>query len=63
MQAKYLIPYCCNRDTLKFDMQHDHVLKKWNFDLLTPAPGSGGGGGGGGRGSAGIVFGTLLLQS
>ena len=26
-------------------MQHDHVLKKWNFDLLTPAPGSGGGGG------------------
>ena len=27
-----------------FDMQHDHVLKKLNFDLLTPTPGSGGGG-------------------
>ena len=22
-------------------MQHDHVLKKMNFDLLTPTPGSG----------------------
>ena len=21
------------------DMQHDHVLKKWNFDLLTPRVG------------------------
>ena len=28
-------------------MQHDHVLKKLNFDLLTPYQGSGGGGGGG----------------
>ena len=27
-------------------MQHDHILKKMNFDLLTPSPGSGGGGGG-----------------
>ena len=27
-----------------FDMQHDHVLKKLNFDLLTPYPGSGRGG-------------------
>ena len=26
-------------------MQHDHVLKKLNFDLLTPSPGWGGGGG------------------
>ena len=43
MQAKYLIPCCCNCDSLKFDTQHDHVLKKWNFDLLTPSPGSGGG--------------------
>ena len=24
------------RDMLKIDMQHDHVLKKLNFDLLTP---------------------------
>ena len=27
-----------------FDMQHDHVLKKLTFDLLTPSPGSGRGG-------------------
>ena len=25
-------------------MQHDHVLKKLNFDLLTPRGGGGGGG-------------------
>ena len=25
---------------LSFDMQHDHVLKKLNFDLLTPTRGS-----------------------
>ena len=25
-------------------MQHDHVLVKMNFDLLTPSPGPGGGG-------------------
>ena len=31
------------RDSLKFDMHHDDVLKMWNFDLLTPTPGSGGG--------------------
>ena len=30
------------RDFLEFDMQHDHVLKKFNFGLLTPSPGSGG---------------------
>ena len=29
-------------------MQHDHVLKQLNFDLLTPTPGSGGGVGVGG---------------
>ena len=28
-------------------MQHDHVLKKLNNDLLTPSPGSGGREGGG----------------
>ena len=27
-------------------MLHDHILKKLNFDLLTPPPGGGGGGGG-----------------
>ena len=31
-------------------MQHDHVLKKLNNDVLTPSPGSGGRGGGGGGG-------------
>ena len=41
MQAKYLVLCCCNRDSLKFDMQHDHVLKKLNFNLLTPFPVSG----------------------
>ena len=25
--GKYLVPFCCNHDSLKFDMQHDHVLK------------------------------------
>ena len=37
MQANYLLPSCCICDSL-FDMQHDHVLKKLNFDLLTPSP-------------------------
>ena len=38
-------------------MQHDHALKKLNFDLLTPSPGSGWGG------SAVKIFATILLQS
>ena len=25
------------RDSRKFDMQHSHVLKKLNFNLLTPS--------------------------
>ena len=33
-------------------MQHAHVLKKLNFDLLTPPPGSAGRGGGGGVGGS-----------
>ena len=45
-QAKYLVPFCCIHESLKFDMQHDHILKKWNFNLLTKSPKSGGGGGG-----------------
>ena len=32
-------------------MQHDHGLKKVNFDLLTPTPGLGSGGG---RGFVGV---------
>ena len=42
LRAKYLLPFCCNRDSPKFDMQHDYVLKKLNFDLSTTDPGSGG---------------------
>ena len=34
--AKHLLPCCCIYDSLTFDMQHDIVLKKMNFDLLTP---------------------------
>ena len=30
--AKYLLPFCCIGDILKFNMQHDHVLKKLYFD-------------------------------
>ena len=47
--AKHLLPYCCVRDSLKYDMQHDHILKKLNFDLLTPIPMIEGGGGCGRR--------------
>ena len=36
LRAKYLLPCCCIRDSLYFDMQHDCVLKKFNFDVLTP---------------------------
>ena len=28
------------RDTIYLDNQHDHALKKINFDLLTSPPGS-----------------------
>ena len=40
-----------------FDMQHDHVLKKLNFDLLTPYPGSGEG-----VGISWQIFAALLLH-
>ena len=44
-------------------MQHEHVLKKLNFDLMTPSPGLGsGGGGGGGGGSEDKIFATMLLH-
>ena len=36
------------RDSLKFEIQHDHVLKKLNFDLLTPRVSEDKGKGGGG---------------
>ena len=40
LSAKYLLVCCCICDSLKFDMQHDDVLKMLKFDLLTPPPGS-----------------------
>ena len=39
-------------------MQHDHVLKKLNFDFLTPSPTVVGGG----EGSVGKIFATMLLH-
>ena len=35
LYAKYLLPCCCSHNSFEFGMQHDHVLKKFNFDLLT----------------------------
>ena len=32
-QAKDLLPCCCIHVSLYFDMQHDHVLKKLNFEF------------------------------
>ena len=40
-----------------FDMQHDNVLKKLNYDLLTQTSGSGW------VWYAGKIFATMLLQS
>ena len=41
----------------------DQILKKLNFDLLTPAPRVVGGGGGGGEGwSADLIFANMLLH-
>ena len=38
LRAKPFPPCKCLRDSLSFDMQHDHVLQKLNLDLLTPSP-------------------------
>ena len=49
-------------------MQHDHVLKKFNFDLLTypkivdPIPRVVGGGRVGGGWSSGKILATMLLH-
>ena len=32
MPAKFLLPFCCIGDILKFNMQHGYVLKKLNLD-------------------------------
>ena len=33
-----MLALCSMLHSLKFAMQHDHVLKKLHFDLLTPPP-------------------------
>ena len=42
LQGKYSLPCCCIRGSIEFEMQHEHVLKKLNFDLFTPWVGDGG---------------------
>ena len=32
LSAKYLLPFCCIGDILKFNMQYVYVLKKLYFD-------------------------------
>ena len=39
-----MLARCSMLHYLKFVMQHDHALKKLNFDLLITSPGSGKGG-------------------
>ena len=46
------------RDSISLDMLHDHVLKKLNYDFLTPRAK----GGRGGLLSAGKIFATMLLH-
>ena len=38
LRTNYLLPCCVIRDSFLFDMQHDNVLNKLNFDLLTLFP-------------------------
>ena len=51
VRTTYVPECCCTLDAIEFDMQHDHVLKKFNFDILT-----------GVRGSADKLFATMLLH-
>ena len=53
----YYVTVAASGILFNFDMQHDHVLKKLNFDLLTPYPGSGRGGR-----HLGQIFTALLLH-
>ena len=41
VRGEYVLARSSMLHSLYFDMQHDHVLKKLNFDLFTPTPGSG----------------------
>ena len=51
---KYLLQCCFISWFLWFDLQHGHVLKKFNFDLLTPSKGK--------RGIRWQIFATMLLH-
>ena len=42
MWVKCLIPCCCIRDALYFEMHHGHFLKKSNVDPLNPHQDRGG---------------------
>ena len=55
--SKYLLPCCFICDSLLFDMQHDHVLKKLKLDPRV------GGGEWVSGGSVGKIFANLLLHS
>ena len=35
LRAKHLAPFAAFRDFNRFNMQHDHVLTKINFEFLT----------------------------
>ena len=59
--TKYLLQCCYMCDSLWFDMQYDHVLKKLNFDLLTSPPVFRSGGGW--VESSGKIFATMFLHS
>ena len=39
LRVKYLLSCWCVCDSLSFDMQLDHVLKKLKCDLMTHHPG------------------------
>ena len=52
------ICYHVSAFVISFDMQSDHVLKKLNFNLLTPGSGDGGE-----RGSAVKIFATMVMHS
>ena len=59
MQAKYLARGSASKifATMWGEGQHDYALIEWNYDLLTPSPGSGGWKGG----VYGQNFATMLL--
>ena len=52
-----MLPCCCIHASLYFDMQHDRVLIKLDFDILTPIQESGVGP------SVGKIFAIMLLHS